>query len=54
MSIRTMRLPDKKDFNCEADTSVDRSKLLEIAEKMNTLPGNLMFFSKVNAHIVRS
>lgn len=41
-------MPDKKDFNGEVETGVDRNQLLEIAEKMNSLPNDLMFFSKVS------
>ncbi|MBN2637186.1 MAG: 2-oxoglutarate dehydrogenase E1 component, partial [Prolixibacteraceae bacterium] len=45
---KDFQMPDGKEFNFDIDTHVDKSKLLEIAEKMNTLPDDLRFFSKVN------
>ena len=44
---KDFEMPDKRDFNGDVETGVEKSKLLEIAEKMNTLPKDRMFFSKV-------
>ena len=45
---KNYEMPDKEDFNGEAKTGVDIKILTEIGESINTLPKELMFFSKVN------
>ncbi|PIF06139.1 MAG: 2-oxoglutarate dehydrogenase E1 component [Draconibacterium sp.] len=41
-------MPQKAEFNQEFDTNVDAERLHEIAGKMNTLPDDRLFFSKVS------
>lgn len=41
-------MPDKQTFDDNIATSFDKNKLFDIADKMNTLPDDLRFFSKVN------
>ncbi len=41
-------IPNKESFNINLETGVKSEILFEIAEKMNTLPKDLSFFSKVN------
>ena len=45
---KNYEMPDRRDFSCEVETGVEKNRLLEIAEKINNIPKNLMFFSKVN------
>jgi 2-oxoglutarate dehydrogenase E1 component len=41
-------MPQKAMFDQKVDTRVKKDLLVEIAEKINTLPGDLTFFKKVN------
>lgn len=45
---KAFRHPEKADFFKKIDTGVNRKTLLEIADKINTLPENKKFFSKID------
>ena len=45
---KNYEMPDKKDFNDEVKTGVEKNSLLKIAEKLNTVPVDRMFFTKVS------
>lgn len=42
-----LRRATQKDFMSSPETGVDKNKLLELARRMNTLPGDKKFFNKI-------